>query len=230
MVAKEYLSLTKPRLALVNVLAAAAGLMFGPLFSWSSLTLMALGLFCIIGSACTFNNLYDRDIDARMERTRTRALVEGRISMRNAFLFGIVLLAIGSVLLYQVNALTLIAALVGFISYVFLYTPFKHKSGLALFVGAIAGATPPVVGYAASGGSLDMIAALLFILMYIWQLPHFIAIAMYRYSEYHAAGVPLLITKERSAYQQKMARGVFHATLVVLTLACTAAIAYRALL
>lgn len=225
----DYLSLTKPRLALLNIFVAIAGFCVGAeaLFDWRALALMAAGLFCIVGSACAFNNLYDRGIDARMARTQMRPVAAGRISPRGAFAFGLLLLAAGMLLLRPLPPLTLAAALAGFLSYVFVYTPLKHKSSLALFVGAFAGATPPVVGFAAAGGPLGWTAFLLFAFLYLWQLPHFMAIAVYRFGEYRSAGVPLFIREEKSADVQRRARTIFKISLWTLTLAALIAIGYR---
>lgn len=217
-VLNSYLELTKPRLALGNLLVAAAAFVFGapPIFDWYSFVLMLAGLWCVIGSACVFNNIYDRDIDARMERTRTRAMVTGALSKRRAMLFGTLLLALGLLLLFYTNIFALCVAVAGWISYVLLYTPLKHISGLALYVGAVAGATPPVVGYAAAAGTLDWYAAGLFALIYLWQLPHFLAIARYRYDDYAAANIPLAVRAPQSEKERRRARIIFHASLVLL--------------
>ena len=231
MAASNYFWLTKPRLAAVNLLCGAAGyvLAFNPI-NWLLFFCMLAGLGSVIGSACVFNNIYDREIDAKMARTKMRATVTGVVTKKQAFRFGAVLLAAGIALLYPTGPLALAAALVGFVTYVFLYTPLKHKSALALYVGAVAGATPPVVGYLAAGGAIDWVAYSLFAFLFLWQLPHFMAIAVYRFSEYNAAGVPLFIKSEKSVWAQKNARGIFHASLLILSLACLAAFLSRALL
>lgn len=213
-----YLELTKPRLALANIIVAAAAYIFGSpeLFDWSGFFFMLAGLFMVIGSACTFNNIYDRGIDARMERTRSRALATGTISKRYAAVFGVILLILGSILLLQTHILALLSSVAGWVSYVISYTPLKHRSGLALYVGALAGATPPVVGYTAATGVLDWYAVALFALLYLWQLPHFMAIARYRYREYAAAGIPLAVSEPIDEDERRRARLIFHASLAVL--------------
>lgn len=213
-----YFELTKPRLALGNLLVAGAAFIFGSpeVIDWRACVLMFAGLWCVIGSACVFNNIYDRDIDAKMERTKSRALVTGTIAKTPATLFGTALLMIGIGLLATTNIFALGVAIIGWISYVLWYTPLKHRSSLALYVGAIAGATPPVVGYAAATGTLDWYAAGLFTLLYLWQLPHFLAIARYRYDEYAAANVPLAVTRPSSEAQRRRARKIFYASLVAL--------------
>ena len=227
---KTYYHLTKPGIIYGNTLAAVAGFFFageGPL-DWPLLAATLVGLAAIIASACVFNNYADRHLDAKMERTKNRALVSGRISPRNALIFGLILLALGTlVLLLYTTLLALGTALFGFVVYVFWYTPLKPKSPNALFVGAIAGATPPVVGYTAVTGSFDIYAFFLFAALYLWQIPHFLAIAVYRYEEYKAAGIPLYITQPPGTSARRRARAVFYGSLVVLLLACLALILQR---
>lgn len=224
----DYLSLAKPRMVLGNVIVAMSAFIFAspPIIEWGQFFLMSLGLALIIGSACAFNNYVDRGIDAKMERTKTRALPAGAVNATGALIFACALLVAGVLLLLPINMLALWAALAGFISYVLFYTPLKHVSGYALYVGAIAGAVPPVVGYAAAAGVIDPTAWILFAFLYLWQLPHFIAIAIYRYDEYAAAGVPLLVSKHSQKIRRR-ARAVFYASLAVLLLFCAALILHR---
>lgn len=223
-----YFSLAKPRMVLGNVLVAAATFIFAspPTIPWATFFYMFVGLSLVIGSGCAFNNYIDKGIDAHMERTKKRALVVGAVSQSGAIAFGSTLLAVGVVLLFYINLFALGAALVGFVTYVVFYTPLKHTSGHALFVGAVAGAMPPVVGYAAATGTIDATALILFALLYVWQLPHFVAIATHRFDEYTAAGVPLLVRKP-SGKNKKRARIAFYASLVLLLLFCGALILHR---
>lgn len=225
---REYLSLTKPRMVAGNVMVAAAAFIFGSgeRIEWSSLVLMSTGLALVIGSACVFNNYFDRGIDARMERTKKRVLAAGVLSGESALLFGLILIAVGLAVLSFTDLLAVYAAIAGFVSYVFLYTPLKHKHGYALYVGAFAGATPPLVGYAAAAHTLDGYAFALFVFLFLWQLPHFIAIAIYRFDEYSAAGVPLLVGNH-TAQNRARARKIFHYSLVVLLLFCAGLILQR---
>ncbi len=225
----DIISLAKPRMVLGNLLAALAGFLYAglPLQPWN-LLLMLAGLGLIIGSGCVFNNIYDRGIDARMERTKSRALPAKRVSIRAAFLFGSALFALGFLLLYVVGILPLLVALGGFFSYVFLYTPIKHISGHALWVGAVAGAAPPVVGYAAAAGVLDVHALILFTLLFAWQIPHFISIALYRFEEYKAARVPLIVkVGPKNDLERQRARKLFRISLIVLLVLCVALPASR---
>lgn len=188
---------------------------------------MIFGLAGVIGSACVFNNYADRNIDARMERTKKRPLVAGTIKPRNALLFASVLVVVGVVLLWMTDMLALYAALAGFLVYVFVYTPLKPRTGYAVFVGAVAGATPPLVGYAAAAHTLDWYAAALFAFLFLWQLPHFLAIARFRFEEYFAAGVPLLVSKPKDDAGRRRARKIFYLSLVVLLLFCAVLILQR---
>jgi protoheme IX farnesyltransferase len=227
---KNYYRLTKPGIIYGNLLTAAAGFFVagrGPV-DWALLLWMLLGLSLVIGSACVFNNYFDRGIDAKMERTRGRAIAAGKVSGRAAIIFACALLPLGAGALYFFTTpWALAAALAGFFVYVFLYTPLKHRSSTALYVGAVAGAMPVVAGYAAGANAIDRAALALFILLFIWQLPHFIAIAFYRFNEYAAAGVPLAVRKEPAPAAKRLARSVFLASLVILLIFCLGSALWR---
>ena len=219
---KDYYRLAKPRMVYMNVLVAAAAFVFASHqnIDWQSFVVLLAGLFCIVGSACVFNNYADRAMDARMVRTQKRPLVAGSIAPRQALFFGFMLLAIGVLLMLFLPPLALAAALLGFVVYVLVYTPLKPRTPYALYPGAIAGAMPPVVGYAAAAGALDRFALAFFLLLFLWQIPHFLAIARFRYDEYAAAGVPLLVKRPRSETERRRARTVFHLSLLLLLAVC----------
>ncbi|MDE2213303.1 MAG: heme o synthase [Patescibacteria group bacterium] len=193
---REYLSLTKPGIVFGNAVAALAGFLLasGVHPVWERGIFMILFLACVIASACTFNNYFDRDIDARMERTKERSFVRGSVSVPLALFFACALIAIGLAgLLILTTLLAALIALVGFLSYLGLYSLWgKRRGPWGTLVGSISGATPPLVGYAAALGRLDAAAALLFIAMCAWQMPHFYAIAVRRLEEYRSAGIPTL--------------------------------------
>lgn len=219
---KDYFSLTKPGMVLGNALVAAAAFIFASpsIIDWWQFFVMLTGFCFIVASACVFNNYFDRHIDAKMTRTQTRALAAGLLPPFRALVFGFALLLLAVIFLFFTNPLALAAALAGFVVYVCLYTPLKHHSGMALYVGAVAGAMPPLVGYAAAVNMLDTTACILFIALFLWQLPHFISIAIYRYEEYAAAGVPLHIRGPFTEKTKRVARGVFYASLVALLFFC----------
>ncbi len=227
---RTYYELTKPGIIYSNALTAIAGFFLASreTLDWGLLGATLVGLSFIMASACVFNNYFDREIDIRMERTKNRALAAGHISFRSAIIFALVLVFLGTATLALfTTALALGMALFGFFVYVFLYTPIKPRSATALYVGAVAGATPPVVGYTAVTNALDWYAFALFAALFLWQIPHFLAIAFYRYEEYKAAGVPLFIQHPPSAKTKRRARAVFYSSLIVLLLFCVALVTMR---
>lgn len=132
-------------------------------------------------------------MDEKMARTRKRALVQKLISIPRALTFGTLLGVVGvAVLVYYTNMVAVYSALIGFVVYVADYSLLKYKTSFATVVGSIAGAMPPVVGYSAVTGTLDLAALLLFLVVMFWQMPHFYAIAMFRLDDYKAAHIPVL--------------------------------------
>ena len=194
MLFKVFYSLTKPGIVYGNAFAGAAGFLFASGGQIDALKFLAvlIGLALVIASACVFNNIWDAKIDAQMERTKNRALVTGQISKHSALIFGLILIIFGILcLLLFTNYYSLATALFGFIVYVFIYTPFKRKTVYGTLIGAISGATPPVVGYAAVANAFDISALILFLTMLFWQMPHFYSIAIYRLKDYSAAAIPV---------------------------------------
>lgn len=192
---RSYFQLTKPGIIFGNVVTAAGGFALasmGHLNMWLFLAMLA-GLSSVIASACVLNNYIDRYSDEKMKRTRNRPLVKGTISLQNARIFAIFLIATGtSLLALYSNPLTTAMALLGFFVYVILYSFSKYLSVHGTLVGSIAGAIPPVVGYTAVSSSLDAGALILFAIVVLWQMPHFYAIAIYRLEDYSAASIPVL--------------------------------------
>jgi protoheme IX farnesyltransferase len=192
---KIYYNLTKPGIIYGNALPAIAGFLLASkdLVDWKLFLAMLVGLSFVIASGCVFNNYMDRDIDGAMERTKNRALVKGLISPASALIFAGLLLFFGVIILYfHTNNSALFAALLGFFVYVFLYTPLKRKTQFATLIGAVAGATPPVVGYTAALNRFDAGAVILFLILVFWQMPHFYAIAIYRIKDYRTTRIPVL--------------------------------------
>jgi protoheme IX farnesyltransferase len=193
--ARAFLKLTKPGIVLGNAINVAAGFLLaaGTKIDFGLLLSAVVGLSLVIASACVFNNYIDRGIDLKMKRTKNRALVTGEISGPSALLFGTLLGITGGLLLgIFTNALTLEVALFGFFAYVVLYGLAKRRTSWGTVVGSLPGATPPVVGYTAVTGQLDGGALILYLILILWQMPHFYAIAIYRSEEYKAAGLPVL--------------------------------------
>lgn len=192
---RQYYYLTKPGIVRGNLFTAVAGFLLAAAGSvaFTPLISLIIGLAMVIGSGCVFNNYLDRNIDIRMARTSRRALVTGVISVRHALLFGALLGSAGlAILAGGAGVLAAALAAAGLFAYVVVYGIAKRQTVHGTLIGSISGAIPPLVGYAAGGGSLDLGALLLFVVLVTWQMPHFYAIALYRHEDYKAAGLPIL--------------------------------------
>ena len=191
----DYAELTKPRITLLVLLTTWVGYMLGAVARVDPVhalhTLLGTGLVCSGTSA--LNQVWERDRDARMRRTRNRPLPAGRLGGDEALVFGIVLALAGlAELAWLVQPLAALVAAATLGSYVFIYTPLKTRTWLCTAVGAVPGALPPVIGWAAAHGSLDGGAWALFAVLYIWQLPHFYAISWVYREDYASGGFPML--------------------------------------
>ncbi len=191
----SFLELTKPRLTSLVVFTTWLGFAFGarpihygPLFFHT-----ILGSWLAASGAAALNEYMERDRDALMKRTQTRPLPQRRLAPNDAFLFGMVTSALGVIeLALFVNPLTAFLSLISLVSYLLAYTPLKTRTSLCTLVGALPGAIPPVMGWTAARNTLDPGAWTLFAILFLWQLPHFLAIAwMYR-EDYARAGFPML--------------------------------------
>jgi protoheme IX farnesyltransferase len=192
---KDYYLLTKPGIIYGNALPALGGFFLAAHGNIDLLLLvvMILGLSFVIASACVFNNYIDRNIDTKMARTKNRALVTKKISGQNALIYASILGVLGFLLLFlYTNLLTTFIASVGFFFYVVVYGIWKRRSDFGTIVGSISGAVPPVVGYCAVTNQLDLGAFLLFLILVLWQMPHFYAIALFRSNDYKNAEIPVL--------------------------------------
>ncbi|WP_025026559.1 heme o synthase [Caldalkalibacillus mannanilyticus] len=195
---KDYVSVTKVGIILSNLITVITGMWLASIYSGIELTLgvillTILGTSLIIASGTCLNNYIDRDIDPLMKRTKKRALAEGRLDPRNVLIMGFVLAVLGTLLLLYVNLLTTLVALFGLFMYVIVYTMWlKRKHSINTVVGSFSGAVPPVIGWVAVTSSIDAGAWLLFGIMFLWQPPHFFALAMRRCEDYRAAGIPML--------------------------------------
>lgn len=191
----DYLVLTKPRISLLVLLTVSAGFALGNagLAQAGVLPHALLGIALVAAASSALNQLLERDSDERMRRTANRPLPAGRLSPREVLLFGLVSGAFGTLYLATfVNWLTATLTASTLLLYVAAYTPLKRRTSLATAVGAIPGALPPVLGWTAAGGTLDRGAFALFAVLFLWQFPHFLAIAwMYR-DEYARAGLRML--------------------------------------
>ena len=182
----DYYSMTKPRLALLNIVAATSGILMSRVLVDSSYAFLSVVFISLlISGAGALNCVMEVEGDKLMERTMNRPLPSGRISVLGASIFGILLVLIGLLGLYlKVNALTFWLGILSVVSYVFMYTPMKRKSHLAVYVGAIPGALPPVLGYTSVTNNLDLMGITLFLILFFWQISHFLAISIYQSKDY----------------------------------------------
>lgn len=195
---KKYYSLAKPGVLYGNVITGVAGFLLaaGYFRTFPVVLFFAtiVGMTLVIASACALNNVFDRDIDAMMERTKTRAVPHGDIPVRNATIFALVLGLIGlAILVLWTNWYVVGVGIFGYVVYVWLYGAFsKRKSIHGTLVGSISGAMPITAGYLAVSDRIDAAAILVFLALFFWQFPEFYSIAIYRRKEYAAAGVPVM--------------------------------------
>ena len=193
--ALDYLSLTKPRVTLMVLITMLFGFYLGGrgTVDWVLLLCALAGTALVAGGTSALNQYVERDLDAKMLRTKHRPLPAGRIAPNHALAFGVFISIAGLLLLaWRVNLVTALLAAFTLASYVFLYTPLKQKSHLSTLVGAIPGALPPMGGWTAARGEIGIEAWVLFAILFLWQLPHFLAIAwMYR-EDYARGGFPML--------------------------------------
>ena len=193
---KDFITLTKPRLLQLNMFAAVAGFWVASKWDIDVMLLiwMLIGSTLTMASATVINNYWDRELDLKMERTRGRVLPEGRLKPMTVLIYGIVLGVAGIALLFLlVNPLSGWLGILGWFVYIVIYTIWlKRSSTWSTSVGGISGAMPPVIGYCAVTGEVDMGAWLLFALLFLWQPAHFWSLAIRRVEEYRKAGFPLL--------------------------------------
>lgn len=197
---KDYYLLAKPGMIYGNAVTVSAGFALASkgVIDWGLLIATLAGVSLVISSGCVFNNYIDRDMDAKMERTKNRALVRGVISGRAALIYGTCLGVAGFLVLgLYTNLLAMGIALIGFFFYVFMYSLWwKRRSTFGPIIGSISGAVPPVVGHCAVTNSFDAGAIIFFAIMVLWQIPHFYAISIYRLNDYISAAIPVLPIKK----------------------------------
>jgi protoheme IX farnesyltransferase len=196
-IASDLLSLTKPRLSSLVLATTAGGMWLAPgELSLSSMLVTMLATAGTVGAANTLNCYLERHSDRFMKRTRNRPLPSGRMEPAVALGFGVALALVSlPALALGANLLTAGLGLVALLSYVLAYTPLKARSSTAMLVGAVPGALPPLMGWTAVTGRLDVGGYVLFSILFLWQIPHFIAIALFRKEEYEAAGLKLALVE-----------------------------------
>ncbi|MDT3427866.1 protoheme IX farnesyltransferase [Paenibacillus forsythiae] len=193
---RDFITVTKPGIIRSNLIAAFAGfwLASGWNVDYGGLLLTLLGTMLVMASACVFNNYFDRDLDMKMERTKKRGLPTGRLKPGTVLLYAVGLGIAGLAALFIFSGILAgLFGIVGMFVYVVVYTLWlKRTSTWSTSVGAISGAMPPVIGYVAVTGKVDLGAWLLFAMLFLWQPPHFWALGIRRKEEYRNAGFPLL--------------------------------------
>jgi heme o synthase len=192
---KDYLELTKPRITILILICTAVGYWFGgghSLRLWTFVHAL-LGTALLASGTSALNQWYEVESDAKMRRTRMRPIPAGRIKPSHGFVFGVLLSAAGfAELWYGTNRLAAALGLFTLLSYLLLYTPLKRRSPACTVVGAVPGAMPPLIGYAAARGILAAPALALFLILFVWQFPHFDAIAWIYREDYARGGIRML--------------------------------------
>jgi protoheme IX farnesyltransferase len=220
--AADYVALTKPRLNLLVVMTSAAGYYLGSPTGPRPLALAAAaaGTALVAGGAAVLNQVYERDTDALMDRTRARPLPAGRVPASDARIFGIGLAASGvAFLALTANLLAALLALATLLVYLAIYTPLKRRSAAATLVGAVPGALPALIGWVAAMGTASVGGWTLFAIVFLWQVPHFMAIAwMYR-EDYRKARFPMLAVVEPDGLRTGRQAVLYSALLVPASLA-----------
>jgi protoheme IX farnesyltransferase len=193
--AADFVALTKPRLNFLVLITTLGGMYLAAPGGVPIAILIhgLIGTAMVAGGAAALNQVWERETDAVMRRTRTRPVPGGRLRAADATAFGVVLAAAGLIeLAWKVNAISAAVAAATLISYVLVYTPLKKRTSLATLIGAVPGALPPVIGWAAATGTISLPSLVLFGIVFLWQMPHFLAIAWLYRGDYSAAGIPLL--------------------------------------
>jgi protoheme IX farnesyltransferase len=228
---RDYISLTKPRITWLILMSTGVGYFFGlrrfglrevsfGQIDWWALLHTIIGTGLIASGTAALNQWYERDADAKMRRTSDRPLPAGRLDARRAMAFGAVLAIAGfAELAWFVNLLSGVLGVATLVSYLFLYTPLKQRSWLSTTVGAFPGAMPPMIGFAAASGTLTAQAWVLFAILFLWQFPHFYAIAwMYR-DDYARAGIRMLPVVEPDGHSTARQIVLFASLLIPVSLA-----------
>lgn len=192
---RSYLELLKPRLSMLVAFSCAFGygLASRESVNWQVLLMVTFGAFLLSGASVCINQIIERDLDKIMNRTMNRPIPTGRISVNEATIFSVFCLLVSLAILWiYTNPLTVVLSIVSMVLYSFIYTPLKRVGPIAVFVGAIPGALPPLLGWIAYTGSITHEAMIIFGIQFIWQFPHFWAIAWVADDDYKKAGFKLL--------------------------------------
>ena len=215
-----YYELTKPRLSFMSVLTAIIGyLAADPSRDLAVLSSLIIGTSLAAGGAAVLNQWLEREADAKMERTKDRPIPSGQIIPYNALMFGLGLSIFGSYFLYAgANPLSGLLTAITVASYVLLYTPLKKLTTWNTLIGAIPGALPPLIGWAAAEGRISTLGWILFVVLFLWQMPHFFAIAWTHRKDYQIGGFIMLSNADENGTAVAVQSFVFAIALVISTL------------
>ncbi|PPK96806.1 MULTISPECIES: heme o synthase [Nonlabens] len=192
---KNYIEITKPRLSIVVVFSSIAGYFLAAnTYEWQTLVLLCIGGYFLVGSSNVFNQIIEKDLDALMKRTQNRPLPTGRVSVKNAWIYGVIMALSGIYMLFLINFATAFFGALSILLYAAVYTPLKTRTPLCVFVGAFPGAIPYMLGWVAASGNFGIEPGTLFMLQFFWQFPHFWAIGWMLEDDYKAGGFKMLPT------------------------------------
>lgn len=193
-----FTEITKFRLSVSVVFSSIAGYLLGaPVIDISTLLLLTVGGYCMVGASNVFNQIIERDLDALMTRTKYRPIPSGAMGVRPAFVLGSILTLSGITILYLINPQTAMFGAISIFMYVSLYTPLKTKTPLSVFVGAFPGAIPFMLGWVAATNDFGIEPGTLFMIQFFWQFPHFWAIGWFLFEDYKKGGFFMLPTGKR---------------------------------
>ena len=197
----EFKTITKAGLAFSVVFSTLAGYLLAvedwQQISYKVLLMLAVGGYCMVGASNAFNQIIEKDLDAKMDRTKKRPVASGRVSTNNAFVLASLLTIVGLVILYIVSPKTAMFGAISIFLYTSVYTPLKPLTPLAVFVGAFPGAIPFMLGWVAHTDQFGIEAGMLFLIQFFWQFPHFWALGWFLYNDYEKGGFYLLPTRKK---------------------------------
>jgi heme o synthase len=204
-VISDFKQLTKFGLSLSVVFSSIAGYLLAVnSIDYKILVLLAIGGYCMVGASNAFNQIIEREPDALMIRTKNRPIPAGRLSVNNAMIIAVILTIFGVLILYSINPKTAFFGAISIFLYTSAYTPLKPITPLSVFVGAIPGAIPFMLGWVAATGQFGIEAGILFMIQFFWQFPHFWAIGWLQFDEYKKAGFNLMPTGEKNQKASKL--------------------------
>lgn len=194
----DFKEITKMRLAISVVFSSMAGYLLGvETVDYTTLALLAFGGYFMVGASNAFNQIIEKDLDALMDRTKNRPVAAGRMSVNTAFAIASIFTILGIVILYIINPQTAMFGAISIFLYACVYTPLKTKTPLSVFVGAIPGAIPFMLGWVAATNDFGIEPGTLFAIQFFWQFPHFWAIGWFLYDDYKKGGFFMLPTRKK---------------------------------